>query len=99
MAGCIRRYYEKLVPYVEDAECLYIFGPGPNKIQFKKHLKGNGFKGTIMDIEAASTMSDPHIAAKVRDYFMLRRAPTMPPGHQPRGKQANNAMEFISQMA
>jgi len=49
---------------------ILLFGPGEAKGELKKHLERKGLNGRIVGIETTDKMTDPQIAAKVRQYFL-----------------------------
>jgi stalled ribosome rescue protein Dom34 len=63
-------YYNEVVSCIRDAESILIFGPGESKGELKKHLEREGLGGRIVGIETTDKMTDPQIAAKVRQYFL-----------------------------
>ena len=65
------KYYDRVVALVRDAETIQIFGPGEAKGELEKRLEHAGLQGRIVRIEAADKMTDPQIAAKVREYFRV----------------------------
>lgn len=67
--GQLSGYYEEVMAAIREAESLLIFGPGEAKGELKKHLEHARFGGNIIATETVDKMTDPEIAAKVRDYF------------------------------
>jgi hypothetical protein len=63
-------YYNDVVSCIRDAESILIFGPGESKGELEKHLEREGLDGRIVGIETTDKMTDPQIAAKVRQYFL-----------------------------
>ena len=68
--GHLNIYYNEVVSCIRDAESILIFGPGESKGELKKHLEREGLGGHIVGIETTDKMTDPQIAAKVRQYFL-----------------------------
>jgi hypothetical protein len=67
-------YYKRLIGRLRDADQLFIFGPGKAKAELKKALeKYKDFRGTIVGVEPADKMTEPQIAAKVRQRFSATR--------------------------
>ena len=66
-------YYNDVISCIRDAESILIFGPGESKGELKKHLKRKRLGGRIVGIETADKMTDPQIAAKVRQYFLNQK--------------------------
>jgi len=68
--GHLETYYSEVISCIRDAESILIFGPGESKGELKKHLEREGLGGRIVGIETTDKMTDPQIAAKVRQYFL-----------------------------
>ncbi len=68
--GHINTYYNEVISCIRDSESILIFGPGESKGELKKHLKRERLGGRIVGIETVDKMTDPQIAAKVRQYFL-----------------------------
>ncbi len=68
--GHLNVYYNKVISCIRGAESILLFGPGEAKGELKKHLERKGLNGRIVGIETTDKMTDPQIAAKVRQYFL-----------------------------
>jgi hypothetical protein len=68
--GHLDRYYDEVITAVHDAQSILIFGPGEAKGELKKRIESKGLKGRIVAVETADEMTDPQIAAKVRQHFL-----------------------------
>jgi hypothetical protein len=62
-------YYAAVITAIRDADLMLIFGPGEAKGELKEQLEKNHLGGHIVDIETVDKMTNPQIAAKVRQYF------------------------------
>jgi stalled ribosome rescue protein Dom34 len=62
-------YYDEVVSSIRNAESILIFGPGEAKGELKKRLEKENLDGHLEDIEASDKMTDPQIAAKVREHY------------------------------
>jgi hypothetical protein len=69
-------YYAAVITAIRDAESILIFGPGEAKGELKQQLEKNHLGGQIVDIETVDKMTNPQIAAKVREYFAKEHSPT-----------------------
>ena len=69
-------YYAAVIAVIRDAESILIFGPGEAKGELKEQLEKNHLGGHIVDIETVDKMTNPQIAAKVREYFANEHSPT-----------------------
>jgi hypothetical protein len=65
----LNRFYDEVIAVVQGAETLLLFGPGMAKNELKKRLEENGLGDRIAALETVDIMTNPQIAAKVRDYF------------------------------
>jgi stalled ribosome rescue protein Dom34 len=68
--GHLNIYYNEVVSCIRDAESILIFGPGEAKGELKKHLEHQKLGERIVGIETVDKMTDPQIAAKVRQHFL-----------------------------
>jgi hypothetical protein len=71
LTGELNTYYDAVIAAIRDAASLLIFGPGEAKGEFKKRLEKKKLGGRVVAMESADKMTDPQIAAKVRDYFKV----------------------------
>lgn len=69
-------YYAAVITAIRDAESILIFGPGEAKGELKEQLEKNHLGGHIVNIETVDKMTNPQIAAKVREYFAKEHSPT-----------------------
>jgi hypothetical protein len=69
LSGELNVYYDAVINAVRDAETILIFGPGEAKGEFKKRLEKIKLGGRVAAVETADKMTDPEIAAKVREFF------------------------------
>ena len=68
----LRRYYEGVIKALEDAERIFIFGPGEAKLELEKEIRKSKQLGVkIVAVERADKMTERQIAAKVRDFFAV----------------------------
>jgi hypothetical protein len=67
--GHLDRYYDEVISAIRDARSILIFGPGEAKGELKKRIENKGPKGCRVTVESADVMTEPQIAAKVRQHF------------------------------
>jgi|SRR5579859_4374099 len=67
--GHLNIYYDAVVANIRDADFILIFGPGEAKGELKQRLQRINLDGRIVGIESADKMTDPQIAAKIRQHF------------------------------
>jgi stalled ribosome rescue protein Dom34 len=72
----LKQYYDEIIECVSEAESVFIFGPGEAKDQLKKRFEANGQNGKTVIVETSDKMTEPQIAAKVRDHFLNHRNAT-----------------------
>ena len=65
----INTFYDKVIACVHEAELLLILGPGEAKSELRTRLEKWKPSSRIVTVEAAGKMTDPQVAAKVRDHF------------------------------
>ena len=63
------RYYEAVISFIRDAQTILIFGPGEAKTELEECLKREKLGERIVGVVSANKMTDPQIAAKVRNHF------------------------------
>ena len=68
-SGQLDKYYAEVVACLDDAESIFIFGPGEAKGELKKRLESKGFGAGVVAIQAADKMTDRQIVAQVRRRF------------------------------
>lgn len=69
-SGHLDRFYDDVIAYIYDAESILILGPGEAKGELAKRLERKGLQGAISGIETVDKMTDPQIAARVRQHFL-----------------------------
>ncbi|MDO9263180.1 MAG: hypothetical protein Q7U02_04380 [Desulfosalsimonadaceae bacterium] len=69
LRGSLNIYYDAVIACIRDANSILIFGPGEAKGELKKQIEKSNLSGRVVGVETADKMTDPQIAAKVRQYF------------------------------
>ena len=68
--GHLNIYYDAVIDCIHDADSILIFGAGEAKHEFRKRLERDKQLGDrIVDVLTTDKLTDPQIAAKVREYF------------------------------
>jgi hypothetical protein len=67
--GHLNSFYDEVFSSIHESESILIFGPGEAKGELKKRAEHNGLGGRIVGVETADKMTEPQVAAKVRQYF------------------------------
>jgi len=65
----LNTFYDEVIDCIRDAESILIMGPGVAKDELKVRIEENNLGDRISDVETVDNMTDPQIAAKVRQYF------------------------------
>jgi hypothetical protein len=66
----LREFYEKVIEALHEAERIFVMGPGEAKHEFEKALhKHKGLRDRLLKIETADKMTEPQMAARVRDFY------------------------------
>lgn len=73
IAGHLDKYYDEVIQRLGATESILLFGPGEAKGEFQKRIESKGHAERIVAVETADKMTDPQIAAKVRNYFGAKK--------------------------
>lgn len=65
----LNKYYAEVIACIREAESILLFGPGEAKVEIEKRLVSEDLGGRIVGIETVDKMTEPQIAAKVRQRF------------------------------
>ena len=66
----LRKYYQEIIPRIQDATKILILGPGKAKAELKKEMeKSKELVAKKITVEPADKMTERQIAAKVRQFF------------------------------
>jgi hypothetical protein len=68
----LNKYYDEVIACIRAAESILLFGPGEAKVEIEKRLVSENLGGRIVGIETVDKMTDPQIAAKVRERFLKK---------------------------
>src|SRR5882672_3750430 len=63
-------FFQEVITAVHAADSLFIFGPGEAKGELVKRLESENLGGKVVGIETVDKLTDPQIAAKVREHFL-----------------------------
>ncbi len=63
------KYYDEVIAHLNDAQAIFIFGPGEAKGELKKRLAHKGPGERIVGVETTDKMTEAQVAAKVRDHY------------------------------
>lgn len=65
----LNTFYDEVIDCIRDAESILILGPGVAKDELKARLDENNLGDRVSGVETVDNMTDPQIAARVRQYF------------------------------
>jgi hypothetical protein len=65
----LNTFYDSVLTSLHGADSVLIIGPGEAKGEFQKRLKSKKFPAHVVELETADKMTDPQIAALVRQHF------------------------------
>jgi hypothetical protein len=71
-ADHLTKYYDDVIQQLGASSEVFVFGPGEAKGEFQKRMEAKGQGERIVAMETADKMTDPQIAARVRDHFKKR---------------------------
>jgi hypothetical protein len=63
------QYYDEVIGIIRDVKGILIFGPGEAGGQLRKRLEHARLGARVVGIETVDKMTEPQVAAKVRDHF------------------------------
>jgi stalled ribosome rescue protein Dom34 len=67
--GQLESYYDAIISYIQDADSILLFGPGEAKVELESRIKHTKPEAHIVGVETVDKMTDPQVAAKVRDHY------------------------------
>jgi hypothetical protein len=65
----INTYYDEVISYLLETDLVLLLGPGEAKGEFEKRLEKHNLDKIIAKTETADRMTEPQIAAKIKEYF------------------------------
>ena len=67
-------YYKEVIRNAEDAQDIFIFGPGEAKIQLEKEInRRKALLSKVKKIEPADKMTEAQIVAKVKKFYKIAK--------------------------
>lgn len=69
-ANHLREFYDDVIKHIHDADSILIIGPGEAKFELKKRLESKHLDDRIAGVETADRLSDPQVAARVKEFFL-----------------------------
>lgn len=68
----LSRYYDEVISHLSHARSIYICGPGEARKQLRNRMEENRSITGNVDVEAADSMTDAQVVAKIRTHFKLQ---------------------------
>ena len=65
----LESYYDRVISFIQNAESIWIFGPGEAKVELENRLKVKNLGARIVGIATVDKMTYSQISAKARGYF------------------------------
>jgi stalled ribosome rescue protein Dom34 len=65
----LNKYYDEVIARLQNADSIWILGPGEAKGELKKRIESKKLKGHIARVETVDKMSDREITEHVRKLF------------------------------
>jgi stalled ribosome rescue protein Dom34 len=65
------KYYDEVIACLQNADSIWILGPGKAKRELKKRIQGQKLKGNIARVETVDEMTDHEIAEHVRQLLCV----------------------------
>lgn len=65
----LESYYDRVISFIQNAESIWIFGPGEAKVELENRLKVKNLGARIVGIATVDKMTYSQISAKARKYF------------------------------
>jgi len=64
------RYYDEVIDRLDAPAAMLIFGPGEARLELQSRLaRSKALAACVVDVEAAGSMTEPQIVAKVKAHF------------------------------
>ena len=68
----LKLFFEEVINAIRAADSILIIGPGEAKGELAKRLETENLGGRVIGVETADKLTDPQIAARVRERFTNR---------------------------
>jgi hypothetical protein len=65
------KYYDEIIACLQNADSIWILGPGKAKRELKKRIQGQKLRGNIARVETVDEMTDHEIAEHVRQLLCV----------------------------
>lgn len=69
LTGELNTYYDEVIGQIRDADSILIVGPGAAKHELQQRLEENRLGAKVVGVETVDNLTEPQIAAKIRQHF------------------------------
>ncbi|MGB3651109.1 MAG: hypothetical protein WBA41_07860 [Rivularia sp. (in: cyanobacteria)] len=74
LTGELNTYYDEVIEQIRDADSILIVGPGAAKHELRLRLEKKRLGSKVVGVETVDLITEPQIAAKIRQHFANRTA-------------------------
>ena len=74
LTGELNTYYDEVIGQIRDADSILIVGPGAAKHELRLRLEKNRLGAKVVGVETVDLLTEPQLAAKIRQHFGNRTA-------------------------
>jgi len=68
-SGHLRKFYDRVVARIRDADSILILGPGEAKGELNARLGSRALGGRVVGIQTVDKITDRQLVARVREHF------------------------------
>lgn len=65
----LNAFYDEVITAIGDSDPIYVFGPGEAKGELQKRMEKTMIGDRSITAETADSMTDPQVAAQIREHF------------------------------
>jgi len=65
----LRKFYGDILPYLQQAESIQIYGPGEAKKELEARLSKEGLKDRVLETKTMDKMTDRQVIAEIRRHL------------------------------
>jgi len=74
LTGELNTYYDEVIGQIRAADSILIVGTGAAKYELQKRLEENRLGTKVVGVETVDLLTEPQLAAKIRQHFANRTA-------------------------
>ncbi len=65
----VQKFYADIIPHLQQAQSIQIYGPGEAKKELEARLEKAGFRGQIIETKTMDKMTDRQVVAEIRRHI------------------------------